>query len=133
MFVFASPAAGKTPMPSCMPKGFLKLALCLTIIVAIPACSGDHLNIDMPGKWVCTQVEFQTTFEFKPDGTFTKTVKTVKDLPTPAELDGTWKLDKDLKLHLKFKAGGEETHQIVVNAGIPSFDGDANQVFYKKL
>jgi hypothetical protein len=101
-------------------------------MAAIPACSGGRVKVDMPGTWSCFQVEIYTTFDFLDDGTFTKSVQLARDLPKPAPLSGTWKLDNDLKLHLKFKSGEEEVHQVIINAGIPSFAGDADQIFYKK-
>jgi hypothetical protein len=115
-----------------MSTRFPRLALGLLALAAISACGNDRPNVDMTGKWVCGEIEIVTTYEFRADGTFTKSLKLASDLPAHAPLDGKWTLDKDLKLHLKFNNGEQETRQIVIDAGIPSFAGEGQQVFYKK-
>jgi hypothetical protein len=111
-----------------------KLAMNLMVVATIPGCdsSGGSPPVTkekIVGKWLCTQGAIMTTYEIRPDGTCTKSVKATPDLPETDPIDGTWTLSEDWKLTMKL-GETQEIRQITVANGKLSFAGDAHQVFY---
>jgi hypothetical protein len=111
-----------------------KLAMYLMVVTALPGCdsSGGAPPVTketVVGKWVHGAGAVATTYELRPDGTVTKSVKTAQDLPSVDPMEGTWELKDDWKLVMKF-GGIEETRQVIVSNSQLTFAGDTRQTFY---
>jgi hypothetical protein len=105
----------------------------LAAACTLAGCSEKPLSekIDVTGSWVSTQGLISTTYQLQADGTCTRFTHIPKEMgKADKPVSGTWKLHDDLKLTLKWD-NGEETRQLIVNAGMLSFYGEGQNVFYK--
>jgi hypothetical protein len=116
-----------------------KLAMFVMVVAANPGCDlsvpGAAPKHDITGKWSCVDGPITTSYDYRADGTCTKSVHLASNFhiknATPMDpIHGTWHMNDDLSIDVKL-TDYDESHELRVNGKSMSIITSNSQVFYR--